>query len=121
MSIMPTPEQREMEKLLPSLTAQQTTWQGLDIPQIITQQFIKELLNYDPDTGIFTWVKSKGTAKKGSLVGSVCNQRGKCYNTIMINGKSYYAHRLAWLYVYGMFPEEDTDHINGDGLDKQNN
>lgn len=88
----------------------QTNWKEL------TQETLKEILHYDPDTGIFTWLISKGTAKKGNVAGNICNQRGKKYRTIMINYKTYYAHRLAWLYVYGEFPEKDTDHINGDGL-----
>lgn len=94
------------------MTTQQTDW-----IENITQEKLKELFNYDSDTGIFTWARSKGTAKKGNVAGSICNQRSKYYNIIMINGKSFYAHRLAWLYVYGTFPKDDIDHINGDGLD----
>jgi len=37
----------------------------------------------------------------------------------MIAGRNYMAHRLAWLYTYGQFPEDQTDHINGDGVDNR--
>ncbi len=85
----------------------------------LTQEELKRLFDYDPTTGIFAWAISKGTAKKGSVAGSISNQRGKRYITITISGKSYYAHRLAWLYVYGEFPNEDTDHIDGNGLNNK--
>ena len=42
----------------------------------------------------------------------------KGYTSIMISGKNYRAHRLAWLYVYGYLPEHEIDHID---RDKSNN
>lgn len=87
--------------------------------RILTQEFIKELLNYDSETGIFTWAKSKGTAKKGKEAGWEATPHGKSYRVIMINGKGYFSHRLAWLYIHGRFPNNDVDHINGNGLDNR--
>ena len=75
----------------------------------LTQKELKELFDYDKDTGIFTWRVDKGTAKKGSVAG--CESKG--YISIRINGKLYLAHRLVWLYIYGYFPENLIDHNNG--------
>ena len=75
-----------------------------------TQEELKSLLNYDDKTGIFTWRKSSGPVKSGSVAGYV-NEKG--YILIGIKGKSYRAHRLAWLYVTGEHPVNVIDHING--------
>lgn len=71
---------------------------------------LKELLNYDPDTGAFTWKVSKGTVSAGSVAGRF-NDEG--YISIKIDSKEMKAHRLAWLYVHGNMPEDQIDHING--------
>lgn len=83
----------------------------------ITQERLKELLHYDPDTGIFTWIK-KSSPKTliGSTAGSLSREG---YWRIMIDGKSYKTHRLAWLYVYGEFPNNILDHINRDKADNR--
>jgi len=71
---------------------------------MITQAGLKELLNYNPETGDFAWVKSKKPAGGISSYG---------YRRIIIDGKEHKAHRLAWLYTHGVFPEDQIDHING--------
>ena len=75
----------------------------------LTQERLKELLNYDPDTGVFTWLKSYERVKRGDIAGSYDTKK---YRVIKINGKKYLSHRLAWLYVYGYFPENGIDHID---------
>lgn len=76
----------------------------------ITQKHLKELLSYDPQTGIFKWKKTKGSrAQKGNIAGSLINTG---YRMVCVDHKSYPAHRLAWLYVHGYFPEHSLDHIN---------
>lgn len=74
---------------------------------MITQQELKTLLNYDPNTGLFTWK----IPKKGRKV-NAGGMRKDGYYRICINYKRYLSHRLAWLYVYGEFPDKCIDHIN---------
>ena len=77
----------------------------------MNQKELKEKLNYNKDTGIFTWkYNASSRVKIGDKAGSK-NKEG--YIKICINNKAYSAHRLAWLYEYGNFPKNYTDHING--------
>lgn len=77
---------------------------------MITPKELKEQLNYDKFTGVFTWKHSKsGNKGAGSVAGNI-DKNG--YTKIVVNGKDYKAHRLAWLYMHGDFPDM-LDHING--------
>lgn len=77
---------------------------------MLTQAELKARLHYDPLTGIFTWlVDSKHRKTKGKIAGSL---GANGYVVIVINVKAYKAHRLAWLYVHGKWPEKLIDHIN---------
>ena len=78
---------------------------------MITQEELKSLLSYNPETGEFTWLVDKGTrAKKNTKAGSICKTHG--YVFVRLNHKLYRAHHLVWLYVYGVFPKLDIDHID---------
>jgi hypothetical protein len=83
--------------------------------QPLTQERLKEVLDYDPGTGVFRW-RATGSGRKAK-VGSELNGRG--YLQVRVAGKRYYAHRLAWLYVYGAWPREYIDHINRDTADNR--
>jgi len=79
--------------------------------QKLTTERLKELLHYCPNTGRFTWLFSKRVIRRGDEAGTV-GKNG--YRYIKIDRKSYQAHRLAWLYVYGAWPKNDLDHKNRD-------
>lgn len=73
---------------------------------------IRQYLSYEPSSGIFTWVKSPGyKSQVGRAAGRVSN-RG--YVGIQFGGRTYSAHRLAWYFVHGQFPEGVIDHIDTD-------
>jgi hypothetical protein len=82
---------------------------------------IKNVLFYDKETGLFMWkstVSPKGV--KGSFAGSVATNKNGCkYLRIGYKGETHLAHRLAWLIVYGEFPANQIDHIDGDGLNNK--
>ena len=78
----------------------------------ITQEKLKEILDYNPDTGLFIWkVNSAKNVKSGHIAG---NLKDTGYIRIKINKKMYLAHHLAFLYVYGNFPKDIIDHIDSD-------
>lgn len=76
---------------------------------MLTQERLKEILSYNPETGVFTNRIDRGNVKAGAIAGGV---DGKGYREVQIDGRKYQAHRLAWLYVYGEMPSGHIDHIN---------
>lgn len=76
---------------------------------LLTQEYLKSILHYDESTGVFTY---KLPIKRGSVVGDKAGYINNGYVKIMINGIIYNAHRLAFLYMEGTFPEEVVDHID---------
>ena len=77
---------------------------------MISQQELKDCLHYDDLTGIFTRVKASG----GMSVGDVAGYIGVAgYVRMKVLCKSRSAHRMAWLYVHGVHPKGEVDHING--------
>ena len=80
------------------------------VVSMITQDRLKEVLCYNPETGFFFWRVAKAQCIQiGSLAGNT-NMYG--YWAIKIDKKTYLAHRLAWLHEYGRFPKGSLDHIN---------
>ena len=77
---------------------------------MITQEELKELLNYDQDTGIFTWkVSPARQVSSGDIAGT---KRKDGYIQIKVDNELILSHRLAWIYMYGYLPKY-IDHING--------
>ena len=76
------------------------------------RKIVMERLSYDTRTGLFKW-KSRAAphVPKGSKAGCLDTSNG--YVKIKVAGRYYKAHRLAWLVVYGKFPSDQIDHING--------
>jgi hypothetical protein len=74
----------------------------------LTQQRLKEVLNYDAESGVFTWAIDRVNAPKGKKAGCF---DGHGYVVISVDGVKYMAHRLVLLYVDGTFPAE-VDHQN---------
>jgi len=84
----------------------------------LTLADFKSLLKYDPDSGSFTWLVSRGGAHPraiGDEAGTIC----KGYTTISIFKKKIAAHRLAWFFVNGKWPSSVLDHINRDKTDNR--
>lgn len=76
----------------------------------LTQSRLKELLTYDPATGEFRWRVTLGSrAHAGDLAGTT---KVEGYVQLQIDGRLYYAHRLAILYMTGKWPEKWVDHQN---------
>ena len=83
---------------------------------MLTQEGLKKLLHYNPELGVFIWLAPKRRVTVGEIAGS----KNKCGPTnIMIEGKMYKAHRLAWFYMTGEWPKRCIDHVNGNPKDNR--
>jgi hypothetical protein len=94
---------------------------------MLTVEMLRQLLDYDLATGVFTWKHREETSHflsgwnkrfSGKVAGrSKPNAHG--YLEIAIDGVLYFSHRLAWLYVTGAWPEDQIDHVNLDKVDNR--
>lgn len=83
----------------------------------LTQSQVKDILVYNRNNGIFTWkIDRSGVAKKNTVAGSIAKDG---YKVLTIFNKQYKAHRIAWLYEFGRFPNGSIDHINGNRQDNR--
>jgi hypothetical protein len=90
----------------------------------LTTDYVRECLDYDPETGLLTWKTRPVEHFKTQRVYNTWNTRyagkkaGSLYSlgyiNVSINSVSYTAHRLAWLIFYGKWPEHQIDHDDGD-------
>jgi hypothetical protein len=74
---------------------------------ILTAQRLRELLHYDPATGIFTWRIGRRSALKAGCF------RSDGYLYITVDGRQRLSHRLAWLWMTSDWPSGTIDHIDG--------
>lgn len=82
----------------------------------MNQNQLKELVHYCAETGAITW----RVRKRGVTVGRIAGNVGRYgYWYLVVNGKRYVAHRLIWLYVYGVWPTNCIDHINRNRIDNR--
>lgn len=94
-----------------------------------TAEYIRECLDYDPETGVMVWKKrprhhftsdDRWAAINTRRAGRPAGCPGHLgYVTVGISGTKYFAHRLAWLFITGRWPKETIDHINGDPSDNR--
>lgn len=78
---------------------------------MLTQSLLQSLFHYNPITGLFTRLQAPNWGRVGDVAG--CTSRSTGYVQIKYKYKKYLAHRLAFLYMTGSFPEFEVDHRNG--------
>lgn len=84
---------------------------------MLTADRVRELLSYDPKTGVFRWRVYRGRVAKAGFVAGNVTSDGRV--RICVAGRLYLAHRLAWLYTTGKWPTDQIDHKDGDPLNNR--
>jgi hypothetical protein len=84
----------------------------------LTAERLRNVVDYNPETGVFTRrARLAQRHRVGDRADIPIKQTG--YRSIGIDGKTYQAHRCAWLYVHGEWPSDTIDHLNGDRGDNR--
>lgn len=77
----------------------------------LTAERLREVLNYNPDTGVFSWrIVPHNRFRVGDIAGT---KHAQGYRIIAVSRVYFMEHRLVWLWVHGVWPKEGIDHING--------
>lgn len=84
---------------------------------MVSQKRLKELLTYDPESGVFTW-NATGMKDAGSIAGTTTSDKQQ-YIRITIDKRKYYAQQLAFVWMTGAPATKQPDHINGNGCDNR--
>jgi hypothetical protein len=82
---------------------------------------VRELLDYNPKTGSLQW-RTTGSGRRHAEAGTIQNidqDNSKRRIKVTINYKAYMAHNLIWLWMTGIWPKFEVDHINGDATDNR--
>jgi hypothetical protein len=112
---------KQLRKLFPC-NYYYALYEGLKmIKEELTQARLKELLDYNPETGVLTWIArtSKfGKNRVGTIAGGF---DAKGYRQIRVDGVLNLEHRLVWMYVHGEFPPPETPFIDHPAGDPSNN
>ena len=77
---------------------------------ILAADRLRAIIKYEESTGVFVWRGGRQGVRRGSAAGCL-DKEG--YRVIRVDSRQYMAHRLAWMYVYGDFPDGPIDHVNG--------
>jgi len=78
----------------------------------LTQEQLREILHYDPETGEFRWLQRMKNRILADDIAGWVSQLG--YRRITISGRGYSAHHLAWLYMTGAWCGATIDHRDRD-------
>lgn len=90
-----------------------------------TAEYVRSILDYDPETGILTWKpradrsKSWNTRFAGTRAGWEYDEKGILYRRISLDGKTYREARLIYLWMTGNWPTEEIDHADVDGTNNK--
>lgn len=89
----------------------------MKVKTVLTPEHVRELLDYDPETGFLTWrIERPRGVKVGSRAGSLDSEG---YRIVTVDGWPRKSHQLIWLHVHGFKPEQPIDHINGEKDDNR--
>lgn len=77
----------------------------------VPEERFRDLIHYNAVTGIFTWLVDRGGRRRVGTPAGTPDRHG--YICIVIGRRNFKAHRLAWFFVYGKWPDKDIDHIDG--------
>jgi hypothetical protein len=87
------------------------------IKRDLTAEYVRSILDYDPETGEFRWKVNRGKNHTISEIAGTTTKAG--YRMISIWKVRYLAHRLAWLMVTNKWPKQQIDHMNHDRSDNR--
>jgi hypothetical protein len=84
---------------------------------MLTAEEARRVWKYNAETGEFFWrISPSKKVKAGDVAGS---RQGEGYWRVKAQGKAYLAHRVAWLIVFGRWPVDEIDHVNGNRADNR--
>jgi len=77
----------------------------------LSADYVRSILDYDPNTGVVTWIDThRQGIKAGSIAGTYNEKAGYVY--VSIDVSKYCLHRIIWLWMTGVWPEDQIDHID---------